>query len=342
MINRETTRRAALATLGLGFALASGRAASAPPPVRVGWVPSIGASALFVLDGEGWAKQAGLGLSLIRFESGPAAIQALASGTLDLLAIGVAPVAIAYAKKIPVRIVCAAGLGGSSFMARAPLAAALESAADPAAAFAAMRAKLGRPVRLAALPPGGVPTVALEHWLFKIHSVSHDDVRIAPLGIDGVQQALLAGAVDGGAVLEPWATLIRIRDPGIEAIASAPQMFPGIPGVAIAATQRFADSRPDALQDFVGLMIRATALLQENPAAAAPMVARGLTGGLAPASAVLIALKSRDIGFVTDPQSIIPATRAMLAYEAELGDFPAAPDVAGLFDRSWWTRAQTH
>src|SRR3954447_8152773 len=66
--------------------------------VRIGYVPVIGASALFVLDGAGWAREAGLAIRTTKFDSGPNAIQALASGTLDALAIGVAPVAVARAK----------------------------------------------------------------------------------------------------------------------------------------------------------------------------------------------------------------------------------------------------
>ena len=81
-----------------GGGQADGAFAQGLTPVRIGYVPVIGASALYVADRAGWAREAGLDLKLVRFDSGPAAIQALSSGTLDMLAIGVAPVAVARAR----------------------------------------------------------------------------------------------------------------------------------------------------------------------------------------------------------------------------------------------------
>ena len=104
-----STRRTFIKALG-GLALlgpAVARAQAPAVPVRVGYVPVIGASALFVLEGAGWAKEAGLDIRTTKFDSGPNAIQALASGTLDVLAIGVAPIAVARAKGIDVKVVAA-------------------------------------------------------------------------------------------------------------------------------------------------------------------------------------------------------------------------------------------
>ena len=333
------TRRAALTGLGLAVMSRPSSAKAGATPVRVGYVPVIGASALFVLDGAGWARAAGLDLRITRFDSGPAAIQGLASGTLDLLAIGIAPVAVAFSKGLSVRVVCAAGLGGSSFMAEPALANALAAGPNRAAAFAALRSKLGRPVKLASLPPGAVPTVALNYWLFKTGGVAADDVQILPLGIDGVQQAILSHAVEGGAVLEPSATIVQTRSSAVKLIATASEMFPNIPGVVIAATGGFEKAHPDSLETFVKLVIRATDLIKTKPAEAAPYVDAALGGGLVDPSIMLKALKSPAAGFITDPDAIIAATRAMLAYEVELGDFPSAPTTDGLFDHVYWRRA---
>src|SRR3954466_13202084 len=133
-----------------------------PETIRIGYVPVIGASALFVLDGAGWAREAGLAVRTTKFDSGPNAIQALASGTLDALAIGVAPIAVARAKGLDIKVVAAGATGGSAFVASAGLAEAFAAGGqDPAQAFATFRMRRGRPARLATLPPGGVPTVAL-------------------------------------------------------------------------------------------------------------------------------------------------------------------------------------
>ena len=57
-------------------------------PVRVGYVPVIGAAPLFVMTGAGWSREAGLDLALTKFESGPPAIQALASGDISIGTLG--------------------------------------------------------------------------------------------------------------------------------------------------------------------------------------------------------------------------------------------------------------
>src|SRR3954454_6011379 len=116
------TRRALLAS-----AAAPARAQGALP-LRVGYVPVIGAAALYVLDRAGWAREARLEIRLAKFDSGPAAIQAISSGSLDMLAIGIAPVAVARSRGLDVKVVSAAGTGGSAFLAAPALADAFAKA----------------------------------------------------------------------------------------------------------------------------------------------------------------------------------------------------------------------
>lgn len=340
----DVSRRVAVA----GFAAAAlgasfiGRAlAQAPVTVRVGYVPVIGASALYVIDRAGWARAAGLDLKLVRFDSGPAAIQGLASGTLDLLAIGVAPVAVARAKGLDVKVVAAAASGGSAFVANAALSSAFAANPAPAAAFAAFRKAQGRRAKLATLPPGGVPTVALSHWLWKVGQVSRDDVEIVAMGIDAVQQAVLSGSVDGGTVLEPSATIVLGRNAQLKRLLTARDMFADIPGVVIAATGAFEKASAPALESFVRLWMRATDFIATNPAEAAGFVEAILGGGLVDAATMQAALKSPAVAFGADPHAIEAPTRALLAYQVEIGDFPTAPPTDGLFETRYFDRAKS-
>lgn len=337
------SRRSALRLSASGLAAALPvRAFAQTVPMRIGYVPVIGASALFVLEGAGWAKEAGLDLKLTRFDSGPAAIQAFGSGTLDALAIGIAPVAVARARGLDVKVVTGAGTGGSAFIASGALSEHFAKAGgDQAKAFAAFRAATGRKAKLATLPPGGVPTVALNHWLFKLGKVDPADVEIAQMGIDAVQQAMLAGTADGGTVLEPSATIVTARNPALKRIATAQQMFPEIPGVVMAVTGAFEKAQPAALEKFVGLVIRATDLIVKSPKDAAPHVVKTLGAGLVDEATMTQALSSPAAGYVSDPRVIVAPTQAMLAYQVEIGDFPTAPPVTGLFDASYFERAST-
>jgi NitT/TauT family transport system substrate-binding protein len=333
------TRRAVLASSAALAAASAG--AQAPLPVRVGYVPVIGASALYVLDRAGWARDAGLDIRLAKFDSGPAAIQAIASGSLDMLAIGVAPVAVAYSRGLGVKVVSAAGTGGSAFLANTPLAEAFaKSGNDPAAALAAFRQANGRAAKIGTLPPGAVPTIALNYWLFKTHQTARADLEIVAIGIEALQGAILAGAVDGGTVLEPSATIVRKRDPRLKVIATARDMFPDIPGVVIAATGAFERAHADAVQAIVGLVLRATDLIERDPKAAAPYVAQVVGGGLVTPDVMAEALASPAVAYVTDPRAIAAPTRAMFEYEVELGDFAAAPKTEGLFETKYYDAAK--
>ena len=338
------SRRTALRLVaGAGLATFAGppaRAQTTPIKVRLGYVPVIGASSVFVLDGAGWAKQEGLDLQSVKFESGPAAIQAFTSGTLDLLAIGVAPVAVARAKGLDVSVVAAAATGGSAFIASAALAASFNAAnGDEARAFVAFRSTQGRRAKLATLPPGGVPTVALNYWLWKKGKVDPADVEIVALGIDVIQQAMLAGTVDGATVLEPSASIVLARNPQLRTIATVNDMFPQIPGVVIAASGSFERAHPDALAAIVRLAIRATDLIKSHPQEAASYVQTALGAGLVDAATMVKALTSPAVGFVTNPRDIVGPTRDLLAYQVELGDFATAPSTDGLFDTTFFDRA---
>ena len=96
--------------------------ALAQQPLRVGFIPVMGVAQIFVADGEGWTKQAGIPLNTGTFESGPNMIQALASGTLDVYVAGLAPLLVARAKGIDVRVIAATVVEEMGFAASASFA----------------------------------------------------------------------------------------------------------------------------------------------------------------------------------------------------------------------------
>ena len=334
------TRRRALLAMTAPLIAAPAIARAQTVPLKVGFVPVIGAAALFVLDQAGWAREAGLALTTTKFDSGPASIQAFASGTFDVLAIGVAPVAVARSKGLDASVIAGAGIGGSAFVASAELAARFEAAGRaPAAALAAFHKETGRRARIATLPPGGVPTVVLNHWFFELNKVDRADVELVTIGIEAAQQAMLAGAVDGAALLEPSVTIVQARNPKLRTIATALEMFPGVPGVVLAVSRRFLAQQRGAIVALVKLHARATRLVVEKPAEAAPYVAAVLGGGLVDPALMATAMSSKAIRYVADPRAIIEPTKQLLAYEVTLGDFAQAPSTDGLFDLSVWDEA---
>jgi len=337
MISRRHVLATA-ATAALAAPLA-GRPARAAVPVRVGIIPIIGAAPVIVLNGEGWARDAGLNLQFITFESGPNMIQALASGTLDVYVAGVAPLAVARAKGIDVRVLTATAVEEMVMIAGAKLAAEFKPGVPAAKAIAALRAASGKPVRLATQPAGSVPNTTLQHWLWEVAKADKADVEIVPMGIDATQQALLTGAVDGATVREPAVTIVTQRDKRLKIVALGGEMFPNQPGTVVAASGAWLAREPAAAQTLVNLVVRAVELIKADPDRAAIPIEAALGKGLIDRATIRASLTSPASTFVADPSAIIEATRAMQAYQVKLGSLDKEYPLDGLFDPSFYRKA---
>ncbi|MBN9446943.1 MAG: ABC transporter substrate-binding protein, partial [Bosea sp.] len=225
----------------------AGVRAQAPIAARIGYIPIIGTAPIFVANGEGWLKQAGIEPAFTVFESGPNMIQALASGTIDLYVAGVAPLAVARSRGVDIRVVASTATGENVFVAAPALAKFFTAGTAAAAAFKAHKAATGKVARLATQPAGSVPNTVLQYWLWEVAKADKADVEIVPMGIDATQQAVLAGAVEGAIVREPALTIVQTRNPGIKLIAGGEELFPGQPGTVVAASGNFVTKNPDAV-----------------------------------------------------------------------------------------------
>jgi sulfonate transport system substrate-binding protein len=331
-----TTMFAAL--MAVGIALGLPVSAQAQQPLRVGFIPVMGAAQIFVADGEGWIKQAGLTLTTSTFESGPNMIQALASGTLDVYVAGLAPLLVARSKGIDVRIVAATVVEEMGFATSAAFSPQIEGK-DPAAAFKAFREKTGRPVKLATQPIGSGPNTALQHWLWEVAKADKADVQIVEMGIDATQRAIATNAVEGGSVREPALSIIRKQNPAIKLIATGKDMFPNFPGVVVAVMGPFADKNPKAVDGLVRAIIRATALLKEHPEQAVKHVGAAFGNGLVPDEILLASLKSPQTQFTSDPHRIEESTRQLQDYQVKIGALQKAEPLEGLFAFDVYKRA---
>ena len=165
------------------------------------------------------------------------------------------------------------------------------------------------------------------------------DIDIIEMGIDATQRAILTGAVEGGNIREPALTIAQRQNPNIKLVATGADMFPNFPGVVVAVSGSFADKNPKAVEDLVRLVIRATKLLEADPARAAPYVGVGLGKGLVPNDVILAALKSPQTRFTSDPRSIIESTAKLQDYQVKLGALQKALPLDGLFAVSVYERA---
>jgi len=334
------TALAALALLaGLAAAPARDAAAQGPAPstsparLEVGYIPILPMSQLFVMTGAGWTRDAGLQLDLVRFQDGPAIVQALASGDMDAAYLGIGPAMVARARGIPIRVVAAATVGQIGVIARGRFAE-LAEAHGAAEAIARFRAERGERPRIATLPRGSVPDTIARYWLRNTLALGDDAVELVGMGAGRVQQALLAGQVDGAVILEPILTIVRQRAADARLIATSQDILPGHGGSVLAVRETVLAERPEAVAELVGLHVRATALLRDAPEEAVPHIAEAIGRGLLPDAVISAALRDGRGTFVSDPALILEPTREMLRFQIEIGSQDRPVDLDALIDPS--------
>jgi NitT/TauT family transport system substrate-binding protein len=329
------------ALCGLGGALALPRRARAQTRVtlRVGYIPIIPMTQLFVLAGEGWAQAAALDLALTRFSSGPAMVQALASGSLDVAYIGIGPAMLARARGIDVRVVAANVIDQVALIGRGALVEAFATAPSAAAAFERFRASARRPAKIATLPLGSVPDAVLRYYLQEVAKVEPATVEIVGVGEDQVQQLLLAGAVDAASILEPILTIVLERDRSARVIAPAGAMFPQQPGAVVLATADALARHHAAIATLVALHVRATEFAHREPDRTAAAAVDFIGKGLVDPALMRKALTSGSTTLVADPRAIVESTRRLQAFQQRIGSQAKPIDVDALFDFSFYDAA---
>lgn len=313
--------------------------------IRVGYIPVLGSSALFVLDGKGWAKDAGLTLELVRFTSGPQAIQALVAGRIDGYVAGVLPLLQARAHGADVKVVAAASVDELSVIARGPLAASVPadgqaplSAQATREVFEHFHTTQGRLPRIATQPPGSVPDTLLRYWLKQRVGITDlaAAATIVGVDIDAAQQAFLAGAVDAAVLREPALTVVRRRLPDARIFVDGQGMMPDQPGSVLAILRPTAPDRQGWTKTLTALFVRATTLLSQHPDEAVPYVQKVLGGGLVSEELMKEALEHSAAHFISDPARIIPGVRDLQDFEVAQGLLRKAQPVEDLFIQDLW------
>jgi len=299
--------------------------------LEVGYMPILPVAQLFVMEGEGWTKEAGLDLELTRFTSGSAMVQALASGELDVMYFGIGPAMVARANGVPIKVLAASIQEQIGLVARGDFAVAFESN-DAAQAIARFTEEQGRKPKIATFPQGSVPNTVLRYWLIEQLGVGLDAVEVIGMGADRVQQVLLAGAVDAASILEPILTTVQERDASARVVVRAAEMLPGQPGAVLAAREATLAEHSEAMRKLVALHLRATDLLLNEPKRAAPHVREFVGRRLIDLATVEAALSSPSSNYISDPYAIREGTRRMHDFQLSQGTLRKEVDLDALFD----------
>ncbi len=300
--------------------------------LEMAYMPIVPCSQLFVIEGMGWAKKAGINLKLTRFPNGPAIVQAIASGKMDVMCFGIGPAMVTRGKGIKLKVIAAGIVEQIAVVAQGDFVKMVKKHGAKKAIAQFAKAK-GRKVKIASFPKGSVPDTVTRHWLLNMLKLELNDVELIGMGASRVQQALLSRSVDAAGILEPILTVVSEKLKDADVIAGSKDMMPGQPGSTIAARENVIAKHRKALVKLVELHIKATKLLKKNPEKAAKHVKNFISKGLLPEKLVLKALKSPSSNFRADPRTIVKDTKYMANFQKSK-KIKTKVSTKGLFDTS--------
>lgn len=307
--------------------------------LEIGYMPIIPVSQAFVLlESDSLAKAGITDPDLIKFQNGPAIVQALLAGQLDVAYLGIGPAMVARAKGADIKVVAANIVEQISMVTLGELTPYFANG-DAATAFERFKADKGRKSVISTFPQGSVPETVLQYWLRKQLGLSAqeiaDNIDIIYQGAAQVQQSLMTDAVDGAAILEPIVSIVLDRNSEARVIVSGSDMFPNQPGAVLVVRESLITDRPALVRTLVKAHIESTGQLRETPSGVAAAVGKYVGGGRLPAAIVLQALERSSAQFQADPNSIIDGTRTMRDFQTELG-LDVEVDLSSLFDTSFY------
>ncbi len=319
-------RRCALLLLAVGasqIGACKSSKGAVPGLVRIGFFPNITHSQALVGNFEGsFARQLGdTKAQMIQFNAGPAAMEALSSGSLDVSYVGTGPAIIFYLKADrQLRVIAAAVNGGAVLVAK--------TAKTPQD----LKGK-----KVASPQLGSTQDIALRYWLkaqgLKIAEDSRGDVTVNPLANADILGLFLTGKLEAAWVPEPWGARL-VWEAGAHILLDERDLWPNrvFHSTLLVTTKPFLEARGNDVRAILRAHIELTRQWTEAPdrfARRANDAFGQLTGKALPLSVLSDAFSRLEPALRPLPQVLSLAAR----HAQELGFAPSA-DVAGMVDTS--------
>ncbi|PFG33905.1 ABC transporter substrate-binding protein [Sanguibacter antarcticus] len=290
--------------LGLAACATTGRPANAAvftdqgpaDEVRIGYFANVTHAPALVADVEGYFADA-LGddttITFTTFNAGPAAIEALRGGSIDIAYLGPNPAITGYVTTNGslLRIIAGAASGGAQLV----VAPSITDVADLAGT------QIATPQR------GGTQDVAARAYLAK-HGLSTDlrgggDVDLVPTTNAQTLQLFTDGQIDGAWLPEPWASRL-VLEAGAHVLVDEADLWPDGDFVTttIVATQEFLGEHPDTVRAVLEAHVKAVDWIDEHPDDAAVVINDALAEKAGKAlRADVLARSLSSLTFTVDP-----------------------------------------
>ncbi len=263
-------------SLVLVFALALAACGSQPTTnttstgqtiVHLGYFPNL-THAVAIVGYERGTFQQALGsnvkLEATTFNAGPAEIEALNAGSIDIAYVGPSPAISGYvqSKGADLRVIAGASSGGVLFVVRP--GANITSAKDLA------NKKIADPQQ------GGTQDVSLRYYLQQNGLKPVDqggNVQIVPTDNSTILTLFKAGRIDGAWVPEPWATRLVVEGKG-KVFLDERTLWPDGKFVTtnVVVRKAFMDQHPDIVNKFLQAHVDTVQWILSNPDSAKTIV----------------------------------------------------------------------
>jgi NitT/TauT family transport system substrate-binding protein len=309
--------------LAADSASASPAATSAPAEVRIGYFANLAhaQAVLGVSSGDYAAAVAPAKLTPKIFNAGPALIEALFAGEIDLGYVGPGPALSAYVRSRGegIRIIAGAAADGVAIVARR------------GSGITRLEDLSGK--RLATPQYGNTQDISARHYLRDVLKQENPGSIIAVPSAE--QSAMMArGQIDAAWAPEPWAARL-IEDTGANLIAEEKDLWPEheFSLTVVVTTPEFLAAHPDILRKLLRRHRALTTALQRDPQAQVQPLNEALAAlsGKALPRAVLSAALMR-VKFTDDP--LTETLRTMGQWSYDLAFIQRPPKIDRLVDRS--------
>lgn len=292
-------------------------------PLRLGFFPNITHAQALVGNAEGaFASQPGVGrLEVKQFNAGPAAMEALVAGSLDVSYVGSGPAINTFLKAgRELRIISGAVNGGAVLVVKNA-----KSAGE-------LKGK-----KLATPQLGNTQDIALRYWLKQQGLATNlqgtGDVQLIPLGNPDILGQYLNGGIEGAWVPEPWGARM-VAEGGGHILVDERDLWPDrrFPTTVIVTTRKVLETQRPRIAALLRVHVRLTERWQNDPAGFTTAVNAAfgrLTRRPMPGPIIQESFSRLEPGL--DP---VPSALATAAQHAKDLGFTTDADINGLVDLS--------
>lgn len=316
---------AALVAAAVGCGGAAAPDASGPVEVRLAYMPNLTHAIGLVAVAEGTVERALAPhtVTVKAFSAGPAIVEALLAGEIDIAYLGPSPAVNGFVKSrgTALRNIAGASSGGAQFVIRS------DASADSPADLAGKR--IATPQR------GGTQDVALRYLARSSGLRTSDEggtVTVVPMAPADILAAFRTGQIDGAWMAEPWTTRL-VQEAGARVWFDERDRWPGgrFATTHVVVSTVFLERHPELVTSFLRAHVEAARFVAERPTEARDIAnaeIRRITSAAIPQAVLEAAFANID--FTTDP--LRESVEEMARYAFELGFLgDTAPDLSTYF-----------